>query len=513
MLLVLNSVSAQESPGADWIVDRNGCKFLDPSPGAGRDDGITWSGGCADGYLQGIGELVVPGRSMYFKGEIARGMFVAGELRARSGIFVGSFGEGNRPAEGILTRSDGATIKGVFSAASGVITVEMAWPNGSRYQGQIITATGVREGRGKLYYGNGSIYEGEFRNDTPDGHGLLRFNNGAVYEGEFAGGEANGKGRQTFLTGDVYEGDFVSWQYQGRGKLEYARGDSYEGEFVSGEPQGKGLMRYADGSVYEGEFLAGEPHGQGKRTDASGDVYQGQFVNGLYHGKGTLQFANGASYTGDFVSGNPHGRGTMRYANGDTYDGEFVSGQRHGLGRYVGADSLKEGEWKANELDGKCKAERVAKFKYEGQCAAGVRSGYGHYEDLEAGIVYDGNFVNGVKEGFGKQVESDGSKYEGEFARDTMNGHGVLSGRTPVGWEIHYEGMFVSGSMEGQGVLSIGPTRMEGDFKANTLYRGQVVTKSGRRFEVDVEKGSIVELLPDGSERPADKEALDEIGT
>lgn len=64
--------------------------------------------------------------------------------------------------------------------------------------------------------------------------------------------------------------------------------------------------------------------------------------------------------------------------------------------------------------------------------------------------VYEGSFVDGVREGFGKLTYEDGSVYEGEFANNQPSGNNELllfaDGR-------RYQGTFIDGQMQGYGTL------------------------------------------------------------
>ena len=49
-------------------------------------------------------------------------------------------------------------------------------------------------GRGKLSWVDGSLYEGEWKNDMSNGKGRLIHSDGDVYEGEWVDGMAHGQG-------------------------------------------------------------------------------------------------------------------------------------------------------------------------------------------------------------------------------------------------------------------------------------------------------------------------------
>ena len=55
----------------------------------------------------------------------------------------------------------------------------------------------------------------------------------------------------------------------------------------------------------------------------------------------------------------------------------------------------------------------------------GRMNGYGKYK-YKNGIVYEGTFVNGIKEGLGKLISGD-RIYEGEFKNGKPDGEGVLT--------------------------------------------------------------------------------------
>jgi hypothetical protein len=452
----------QQAAESGWFKDQKGCRYIDSKAKPDQAQ-AEWSGNCVDGLMDGTGELTIAFWDFRFKGEMARGFLVRGVAQYGDQSFEGTFAPDNRPGEGAYTSADGTIVRGVFWPKEGLLELEQILRNGTRYVGQMDPSTGAREGKGTLYYPNGTLYEGEFAKNEPNGQGVMKYANGTVYEGSFRAGERHGKGRQSFSGGSEYEGDFINGQYQGRGQLRYA---------------------------------------------------------------------NGTTYTGQFVAGRRHGVGTLAYADGSTYVGEFLDDERHGIGRYMSADTIKEGEWKSDKLNGKCKIEVTGKMKYDGQCLDSKRSGIGHYENLETGEIYDGSFRadlldgagryskgryvyegtfrDGLKEGSGKEVNDDGSVYEGEFSRGRWHGHGVLHGKATNGSEVHYDGMFANDAMEGQGLLTVGSLRAEGEFKANTLHRGRVVTESGRTFEIDLDKDTILDVLPDGSTRPAtDKELPD----
>ena len=70
-----------------------------------------------------------------------------------------------------------------------------------------------------------------------------------------------------------------------------------------------------------------------------------------------------------------------------------------------------------------------------------------HYED---GRSFEGEVIDGVKEGYGKLTYSDGAYYEGNFYNDQMHGKGTLF---YVPGSPAYEGDWVADQFHGQGKL------------------------------------------------------------
>ena len=54
-----------------------------------------------------------------------------------------------------------------------------------------------------------------------------------------------GKGRMAYGNGDIYEGDWDEDKRSGKGSLHYANGDYYEGEFMDDMRHGGGKMFYS----------------------------------------------------------------------------------------------------------------------------------------------------------------------------------------------------------------------------------------------------------------------------
>ena len=402
----------------EWLTDASGCKFLAPP----RAEGFTWDGKCVDGFVSGQGTLTV--KDVVFQGEFERGVLVSGEVRFRgSGSYKGALKDNQPAGRGAMRLPDGTVIEGTFERRTVVGAADVAWPNGTRYSGEVIDLA-IMHGKGKLIYANG-----------------------ATYEGTFAHGEYHGKGKATWPDGSHYTGDYAFGREQGYGVLVGANGSIYEGEWVLGRKQGKGTLQNADGSRCVADFIADEIQGKGRCEYLDGSWQEGEYKNGKLSGPCKIQYASKESYSGECLSGELSGRGRFEDPSmGTVYDGEFVAGKYHGHGRLT----------------------RLG-YVYEGQFMGSVANGRGK-EVLESGEQYEGDFARGVREGNGtlRATNSDGSvsQYKGAFKQGYMHGQGELTlGKAQFVGEFK-SGMFVRGRIRtGDG------RAIEADLEANTFLK------------------------------------------
>lgn len=97
------------------------------------------------------------------------------------------------------------------------------------------------------------------------------------------------------------------------------------------------------------------------------------------------------------------------------------------------------------------------------------------------GSIYEGQWVDGRKQGQGKQMQPDGSVYTGEWRDNQMHGKGRMR------WDNgdSYDGTWSDGHMHGKGVYtSANGDRFQGSFVVNQREGDGVLTRrNGERFE------------------------------
>ena len=107
---------------------------------------------------------------------------------------------------------------------------------------------------------------------------------------------------------------------------------------------------------------------------------------------------------------------------------------------------------------------------YRGTLENGVLQGKGTEYDEEGLLIYEGNFVDGLRSGNGKLYEAGVLVYEGEFSGGEINGTGTAY----VDGVKRYQGAFVNGLYEGEGTsyYASGAKAYSGSFAAG-LYEGE----------------------------------------
>lgn len=322
-------------------------------------------------------------------------------------------------------------------------------------------------GRGKMVYTVGDIYEGDFVNGIREGQGTYTFQTGVVYVGQFANNLFNGKGTMKFADGKSYEGDYVNGKIEGQGILTEKTGDYYSGTWknekrngygrqynkslnkwfegtwkdnalvdsaaavsttnkcVSGDcKNGYGKIIYSTGNTYEGNFVNVLANGKGKATYANGSIYEGDFVNGKPEGKGIFTITNGEVYIGQFANGAYNGKGKLTYVNGNFYDGDWVKGNKEGQGTFAfKTGEIYVGQFANNKYNGRGKLKLPSGETYEGDWVNDKRHGKGE-NTFPTGDVYDGDYVDNKNEGQGTYTSKNGSYYTGEWKNNKQNGYG-----------------------------------------------------------------------------------------
>lgn len=158
--------------------------------------------------------------------------------------------------------------------------------------------------------------------------------------------QMEGKGKLFFLDGSSYVGELVNDKMEGLGTfLDLSRKLKYVGHWKEGQPNGFGKFQVSP-------MQAGAATGRRNTVLDALEIeklafhcfvspgpgymeeYSGGFSAGRLQGVGFAKFSNGAKYEGDWEDNHCSGRGVMTYFNGDSFEGLFAQNKRQGPGTY-----------------------------------------------------------------------------------------------------------------------------------------------------------------------------------
>ncbi|KAM6191798.1 LOW QUALITY PROTEIN: MORN repeat-containing protein 1 [Sarcoramphus papa] len=162
----------------------------------------------------------------------------------------------------------------------------------------------------------------------PRGQDKLFFKDGSYYEGKFVNGEIMGNGFQSSLKicpskllqkiissvsvyscrvqGNTYSSQFVFGKLHGRKVLQYKDGRKYEGEFLYGMREvslSSSMLRNEDN--YEGAWILDKCQGHGILPCPVGTIYEGQWRNDIFNERGAIVNCSGDICDGLWINGYP----------------------------------------------------------------------------------------------------------------------------------------------------------------------------------------------------------------
>ncbi|MDB5372939.1 MAG: hypothetical protein JWP04_1581, partial [Belnapia sp.] len=227
---------------------------------------------------------------------------------------------------------------------------------------------------------------------------------------------------------------------------------------------------------WSGACRNGMANGSGELLRRAGEIVvslvRGQFTDGRVTGPATVALAGGAYLEAEFTAGQAS-TGTIRFGDASTYQGAIRNFLPHGRGsRSWPRGPEYDGNW-VNGIRSGDGRQQDGFGIYTGQWRDDKRSGQGTQIYL-SGDRYEGEWRDGQRNGQGRMHWS-GGLYEGEWRNDRRNGQGMESYRNGS----RYVGQFVDDLPSGAGAM-IPPEGKRQD--------GQVVggcfTTEGRTYRI-----------------------------
>ena len=293
-------------------------------------------------------------------------------------------------------------------------------------------------GKSKEYNDSGQlIFEGEYFNDYKNGFGKCFRNNEEVFIGEFKDNKRwNGKGKQ-FRDSYVYpffdnKADFIGTYKEGKrtGKIKEYKDNVliYDGEIIDEVRNGNGAeYDNWDKLLFKGEYKDGK-YWTGKFYNDNGEVLyeikEGTGYGFQYYYEFENDYRKFKSYEGPFKNGERNGVGkgfSFFVKDKVNFEGEFLDGKKNGHGKeYLMNELIFEGEYKDDKRwKGKGK-------EYEMKDREDIEEEDYSYEDdtKNYDLIFEGEYLNGGRAGFGKEYKDNKLIYEGEFLNGQRNGQG-----------------------------------------------------------------------------------------
>ena len=173
----------------------------------------------------------------------------------------------------------------------------------------------------------------------------------------------------------------------------------FTGKYIIYESKGKGKEYCKDNLIYEGEYLNGKRNGTGKEYEIDNLIFEGEYLNGERNGKGKEYYYNGKLKC----------------------DGEYLDGIEL-LGTEYDANGKIKNQF--NKVKGIGKTYKLFRL-YEGEYLNGKRNGKGK-EYLDNNLVFEGEYLDDKRNGKGKEYYNNGKlKFDGEYLDDKRwNGKG-----------------------------------------------------------------------------------------
>ena len=137
---------------------------------------------------------------------------------------------------------------------------------------------GKKEGKGKLIFEEGDIYEGDFSEDKFNGEGCFKWKDGREYKGIWKDNQMNGKGIFIWDKNTWYEGNYKDNRREGFGVYHFNKDDYFEGKWINNLPHGNGKF-VKEGKIIEGFFRFGKIIKN--KNDKKGKKSDGNIINSI----------------------------------------------------------------------------------------------------------------------------------------------------------------------------------------------------------------------------------------
>ena len=231
---------------------------------------------------------------------------------------------------------------------------------------------------------------------------------------------------------------------------------TFSGKYIKYETENKGKIYNAfnDKLIYEGNLLNGKKNGKGKEYDENGKlIFEGEYLNGKRNIKGNTkeyQFYEGLIslfdinkfliYEGEYSKGKKKGKGKEYYKCKNKkikFEGLFLNGKKWDG---IGFDMHDNIQYELNDGKGYIKEYNENNtLIFEGEYVNGEKNGKGKEYNNDGKLIYEGNYLNSKKNGKGKEYNDKGELiFEGDYLYDHRR-----KGKEFLFEKLEYEGEYL----------------------------------------------------------------------
>jgi len=194
----------------------------------------------------------------------------------------------------------------------------------------------MKEGKGEYLWQDNTKYSGDWKEDKYNGYGIKKWSDGDEYEGEWKSDKKNGRGNYKWSNGDIYNGEWNEDKQHGKGTFSWATGVKYVGKFAENmRCDTRATLTWPNGDKYEGGFKENMIEGEGIYSHVSGDKYIGEWKGSMRQGRATYIYRYGGRFVGYFEDDERNGAGVYEWPDGDRFEGTWKRGSRVGSGRFI----------------------------------------------------------------------------------------------------------------------------------------------------------------------------------
>ena len=223
------------------------------------------------------------------------------------------------------------------------------------------------------------------------------------------------------------------------------------------------LIKFNNGDTFLGYFNENnKKEGYGEYIKNNGFIYKGLWKDDKIGDYGLFIDPDGNYYKGNLINGEANGEGEMLINSKIKFIGNFNDNLPNKKGKLI--NFLDNSIYEGDLVNGKKEGKGILKFKdgtiYEGNFINDKYEGFGKLT-FKNGCIYEGNFNNNIINGKGKYIYTDGKEYNGDFQKGLKHGFGRLSWNN----DKYFEGFWINNRQHGEGKFYLNGKILKGIFR------------------------------------------------